>query len=112
MYLIYLIFAKKVHCTIKSLDSNPISAVFEPWNTKFQRLIELCYLYYAIKHSNVPRCYMPGKICGHIFHIKLDKVQEHILYLTMADNWNERKDTKQKKTALNFTQSVIYHSPI
>ena len=50
---------------------------------------------------------MPGKICGHIFHIKLDKVQEHTLYLTMADDWNERNDTKQKKTALNFIRSVI-----
>ena len=41
--------------------------------------------------------YLPGKICCHIFHIKLYKVQEHILYLSMADNWNERKDMKRKK---------------
>jgi len=103
---------RKVHDTIRKVDANPISAVFEPWNTKFHRLIELCDLYNVIKRSDVPRCYMPGKICGHIFHIKLDEVQEHTLYLTMADDWNERNDTKQKKTSLNFIRSVIYHNPI
>ena len=60
--------------------------------------------------DTLPKSYLPGRVCVHLFQADLDHVRYNTIHLTLLELINSRNDNQREY--IDFINAVLFTNPI